>query len=489
MAATGRTLSPGGALLRSSRMFSLPTAIPAPPGDFKSASSYQVDTATQPFPTLQTVTTPEKFRQRGDWGFKRNFPLRATATTSTPYVRVKHVDSIEHVTDFNSAADHTLTLEKWQELNMAISLPHVQQERSDAKSVRNYEELKSVFEDKFDFTAIDDDKIRQAGHRRWKYNGPWLANLAEGEFQSYLKKQVRGRRAEFREFLKVQMAAEQTAEARQRAMDQGTNEEVREVRPEDITDGHILDFLRKSRNYRLDLYNYVSKFLDLAPCEPEEPDYFGGLAPGQIRTFDTQNPYAKSGPPITHPSAGLSYLRSNSFLDNHPVYGPQLNHRPVQARVFFPVKSDMDPVVGVAGFISPSTVAKFVSPSSMARSDFKFTDPPDHKTPGGPKIWVNVVSAQINSTGRTIVHLEPSATEAKLIQEEMQGETQLYKARSEEAHLKHLEIRSRESSLRGPAESRMLRNRRSTWRNGNPASYGMSPTSKFSGTSPEGTNF
>ncbi|KAJ4390811.1 hypothetical protein N0V93_004409 [Gnomoniopsis smithogilvyi] len=487
MAATGRTLSPGGALLRSSRMFSLPNAIPPPPGDFRSASAYQVDTATQPFPTLQTITTPENFRQRGDWGFKRNFPLRATTGTSTPYLRIKQVDSVEHVTDFNSAADHTLTLEKWQELNVAISLPHVKHERTDARSGRELEELKSVFDDKYDFTAIDEEKIRQAGHRRWKYKGPWLANLAEGEFQTYLKKQVRGRRAEFREFLKVQMAADQTEQARKRAMDQGTDEEVPEVRPEDISDEHILDFLRKSRNHRLDLYNYVSKFLDLAPCEPEEEkitlDYLGDMAPGETRTFDAQNPYAKSGPPITHPSAGLSYLRSDSFLDNHPVYGPQQKHRPVQARVLT-VKTDKDTVVGVAGFVSPSPVGK---------SDFGYTDQHDHKTPGGPKTWVNVVSAQINSTGRTIVHVEPATgtanSEARLIQQEMQGETQLYKARSEETQLKHLEIRGRESSLRGPMESRMLRRRRSVWRDGNSSSYGMSSTLRGSEKSPEGRDF
>lgn len=484
MAATGRTLSPGGALLRSSRLFSLPTAIPSPPGDFRSASAYQVDTATQPFPTLQTVTTPDKFRQRGDWGFKRNFPLRATSRSSTPYLRVKQVDSIEHVTDFDSAADHTLTLEKWQELNVAISLPHAKQVMTDARSAREHEELKSVFEDKFDFTAIDEEKIRQAGHRRWKYKGPWLANLAEGEFQTYLKKQVRGRRAEFREFLKKQLASDQTAEARKRAMDQGANQEVPEVQPKDITDEQILDFLRRSRNHRLDLYHYVSKFLDLAPCEPEEEirtlDFVGDIAPGQTRTFDAQNPYAKSGPPITHPSAGLSYLRSSAFLNNHPVYGPQAKHPPVRGRILN-VKTDSQTIVGVAGFVSPSPVGK---------SDFGSTAQHDHKTPGGPKTWVNVVSAQIDSTGRAIVHLEPATgdgnREARLIQEEMEGQTQLYKAQSEEARLKHLEIRGSEN---GPRESRMFRKTRSVWRDGNPQSYGLSPASQDSDTSPEGRNF
>lgn len=479
MAATGRTLSPGGALLRSSRMFSLPTAIPPPPGDFQSATSYNVETATQVFPTLQTVTAPENFRQRGDWGFKRNFPLRSTAKTSTPYLRVKQVDSIEHVTDFNSAADHALTLQKWQELNVAISLPHAKKD-TESNTMFMDDGLKSVFEDMYDFTDIDEQKISQAGDRRWKYKGPWLANLAEGEFQTYLKRQVRGRRAEFRKFLKAQLAPSLTAQARQQAMDQGLDQEVPEVQPEDVTDEQIVEFLRKSRNHRLQLYDYVSKFLDLAPCEPgDTTDYLGGLSIGETKTFDAQNPYAKVGPPITHPSAGLSYLRTTSFLENHPFYGPQHKHRPVQARIMT-VKTDRETVVGVAGFVSPST---------LERSDLKSADQHNHKTSGGPKSWVNVVSAQVGSTGRALLHLEPANGEARMVQEEMQGERQLYRAESEESQTQHLQIRGRESGLRGPKESRYLRKRRSTWKHGNPDSYGMSPTSRSSETSPEGARF
>lgn len=459
-------------------MFSLPTALQQPPGDFKSSSN-RVDSATQAFPTLQTVTAPDNFRQRGDWGFKRNFPLRSTARTSTPYLRIKQVDSIEHVTDYDSAADHALSLEKWQEMNVAISLPHARKV-TEANLAHADDGLKSVFEDTYDFTALDDEKISRAGHRRWKYKGPWLANLAEGEFQNYLKREVRGRRAEFREFLKVQLAPSLTEEARKRAMDQGLDQEVPDMRPEDVTDDHILAFLRKSRNHRMALYDYVSMFLDLAPCEPEDGlDVLGGLSPGETRMFDARNPYAKSGPPVTHPSAGLSYLRSNSFLENHPVYGPQQKHRPVQARVMS-IKTDRDTLVGLAGFVSPS---------SVGRSDFRSTDQHDHKTPGGPKTWVHVVSAQVNSTGRPVLHLEPSNAEARMVQEEMQGERQLYHAQSLESIEKHLEIRGQDAGLKGPMESRYLRNRRSTWKIGNTHSYGIPSTPRPSATSPEGSGF
>lgn len=470
MAAAGRTLSPGGALLRASRIFSLPSGLPPPPGDYQAATNYNSETATQAFPTLQTVTVPESFRQRGDWGFKRNFPLRSTAKTSTPFLRVKQVDSIEHVTDFASAANHTLTLEKWQEMNIAISLPHT---ASNMYQPMN-NPLESVFEDKYDFTAIDSEKISGSNQRRWKYKGPWLANLTEGEFQTYIKREVRGRRAEFRQFLRQERAATLTAEARQRAveavqramddgsMDQKASEEidVPEVRPEDVTDEQILDFLRSSREHRGQLYEVIEKFLDLAPIEPpgdEAADSMGSLQPFESKKIESANPYAKHGPPITHPSAGLSYLRTNSFIENHPVYGPQRKHKSVKARVMIP-DSTGQPKIAVGGFISPS---------QAARTEFRSTnmDKVDFTKPGGSKMWVNVTSAQINPIGRALVNVEEAGFDERMVQQEMEGERQLFRAEVEDPTAKARQ-------LRRPFSSKSLSRKPATWKTGSPDSYG-----------------
>ncbi|KUI68628.1 37S ribosomal protein mrp51, mitochondrial [Cytospora mali] len=429
MATAGRTLSPGGALLRASRMFSLPQAIPPPPGDYQAATSYNSETATQGFPTLQTVTVPENFRQRGDWGFKRNFPMRSTARTSTPYLRIKQVDSIEHVTDFASAADHTLSLEKWQEMNIPISLPHTY---GDAHVSITKLDMRpqSVFENKYDFTAIDEEKISQSGQMRWKYKGPWLAKLSEGEFQKYIKKVVRPRRGEFRQYLREQLAQRLTQRARAAAVRQGGDEAAKmvlEVQVGAITDDHITDFLRELRGDRQSLFELIGKFLDLAPIEPPDAlDWMGTLAPDQSKTTGPKNPYAVYGPPITHPSAGLSYLRTGAFLENHPIYGPLKEHRPIKARVVG-TKTEVHakgPKVGVGGFIANSNLARLQFNTKQDRFD------PTAK--GGVKVWVNYSSAQVNSQGRVLLSVDEADTESKLVEEEMQGEKRVFHAEPED---------------------------------------------------------
>lgn len=420
-------MSPGGSLLRASRMFSLPQAIPGPPGDYQAATSYNSETATQAFPTLQTVTAPETFRQRGDWGFKRNFPLRSTAKTSTPYLRVKQVDSMEHVTDFASAADHTLSLEKWQEMNIAITLPHSISEHATATISNMDAKPESVFENKYDFTALDSEKKLQAGQMRWKYGGPWLANLPEGEFQKYIKNVVRPRKPEFRQFLREQLASRLTQDAKDDATKVGGDEAVaavQAVQPGDITEEQLTDYLRELRLDRHALFDLVGKFLDLAPIEPPRAlDQLEGLAPGQTRTLDRENPYALYGPPITHPSAGLSYLRTTAYIDNHPAYGPLKYHPPVKGRVF--VSSSDVNNIGKSGTLG---VGGFVVGSKLITSEYRNTATRtfDPSAKGGQKLWAQIYSAQVNSQGRVLLNAEEAEPQPRMLQEEMAGEKPLF---------------------------------------------------------------
>ncbi|KAK7697680.1 hypothetical protein SLS64_013310 [Diaporthe eres] len=438
MATASRKLSPGGALLRASRMFSLPQAIPPPPGDYQAATSYNSETATQAYPTLQTVTSPENFRQRGDWGFKRNFPMRSTAKTSTPYLRIKQVDSIEHVTDFASAADHTLSLEKWQEMNISISLPHFIPESATSSITAMDMRPESVFESKYDFTAIDSEKKSKAGQMRWKYQGPWLATLTEGEFQKFIKKSVRPRKTEFRQFLREKLAARLTQDAKDRASKEGGDEAAQAagvVPPGDITENQLTDFLRELRQDRTSLFDTVGEFLDLAPIEPPQPsDQIGDLAPYQSKHLERVNPYALHGPPITHPSAGLSYLRTSAYLDNHPAYGPLKYHPPIKGRVFVS-SSDANSLgksgtLGLGGFIVGS---KQISQDLRANATRTY----DPGAEGGQKVWAHVFSAQVNSQGRVLLHAEEVqdkyAAESKLVQEEMAGEKQVFHKASEDS--------------------------------------------------------
>src|SRR5690554_1357851 len=108
-----RSVSPGGALLRASRMFSVPAPLQRPVSELASTVTFNSDSATLPHPTQLSISTPPSSLSKGDWGFKRNLPLRSTTKTSTPVIRISAVDTYEHITEFGSAADHTLTLRKW----------------------------------------------------------------------------------------------------------------------------------------------------------------------------------------------------------------------------------------------------------------------------------------------------------------------------------------------------------------------------------------
>lgn len=441
-------------------MFSLPQAIPAPPGDYQAATSYKSDTATQAFPTLQTVTAPETFRQRGDWGFKRYFPLRSTAKTSTPYLRVKQVDSMEHVTDFASAADHTLSLEKWQEMNIAITLPHLIPEGPTASIANMDIRPESVFEDKYDFTALDSDKKLQAGQMRWKYGGPWLANLPEGEFQKYIKNVVRPRKPEFRQFLREQLAARLTQDAKDHATAEGGDEAIQAVKvvqPGDITEEQLTDLLRELHKDRRGLFDLVGKFLDLAPIEPPRDatptDVLGDLSPGQRRTLDKENPYALYGPPITHPSAGLSYLRTTAYIDNHPAYGPLRYHPPVKGRVF--VSSSDVTNIGKSGTLG---VGGFVVGSKQINQEYRNTATRtfDPSAKGGQKLWAQIYSAQVNSQGRVLLNAEEAENSARMVQEEMVGEKRLFQQAAGESNgVPRVPLRD----FKGPSSSPRLSSR------------------------------
>ncbi len=419
MAAT-RAASPGGALLRASRLFSLPSQLPPAPGDIALAVTHTSSTATSYFPTLQSVTTTLSSRKHGDWGFKRPLPRTTTASTTTPAVRVKHVDSLEAVTDFASAADHTLSLEKWHEMNMPITI------QSDVER-NNYLSGRSVFEDNTDFTAFEPSRREELHDKRWKFEGPWLAGITEGEFQKYMKDRVRPKRLEFRLFLKKQLASDLNSEAAERAIDNGGGAPSA-LTADDITEEQLTEYLRTLRNSqsRVTLYTLVGRFLDLAPVQPSS-DHFAQLGSLAPRTpTRTASPYAKEGPPITHPSAGLSYLRTNAFLDNHPVYGPQKSHAPVAARTVMPrgAGSPWPSLIGVGGFVADSPEnSDYNAKRARGARGLEWFDP---AVRGGAKTKVTPASAKVNSKGRVTLHVKEADAEATLVQKELQGRQSVF---------------------------------------------------------------
>ncbi|KAI0406151.1 mitochondrial ribosomal protein MRP51 [Xylaria palmicola] len=417
-----RSVSPGAALLRSSRMFSVPNPIPLP-SDHSGATNQRSATATAAFPTHLTITTPSTSRANGDWGLKRPLPLKTTTKQTFPLVRIRQMDTIEHVTDFQSASDHTMTLRKFQELNMPMSVPAAT--NSERELLNRHP--RSVFEEEGDVTALDElepDQAKSIENKRWKFKGPWLAGMTDGAFKEWLEKNVRAKRAEFRAYLTETYAKELTEKRSAQA--------IRDQLPEppkltagEITEAQYLEHLRDIRADRLVLHRHITRFLDLAPLS--ESQYIASMAYGRPQPFGRGNPYATNGPPVTHPSAGLSYLRTPNYSDNHPIYGPQKYHPVVKARVLKPRSVAMgnhDPIIGVAGFIVDRPTDQRIlghqlqhSPRTAALSQL------DLQNKGGAKLYYKVDSATVDSVGRIHINIaDPGTPLCELVAKELLGE-------------------------------------------------------------------
>ncbi|KAI9649781.1 hypothetical protein NHQ30_002362 [Ciborinia camelliae] len=430
-------MSPGGALLRASRVFAIPNPLPRPTGTLSSQATYNSDTATLPHPIHQSITTPQSSLAKGDWGFKRPLPLRATTRTSTPVIRVESIDTFEHITEFNSAADHTLTLQKWQEMNIPISTPRPSKAAAVTMRDKNIPKHRSVFEDNIDTTVTRRDNLHHAllsqgqDDTRWKFSGPWLAGLTEGEFQSYVAKEVGRKKSEFRQFLRESCALALTSEARTKAQANGDDMgEVPSISVDQITEEQLSTYIRRLRYDLETLYQQIRVFLDLAPTpSPRSQETYSDLyseiaARRSAPLAVTTSPYAESGPPKTHPSAGLSYGRTNSWTYNHPFYGPQAHRSPIKARIVMPKNaSGSPPVLGVGGVVAdipvgfPSFDLKPVSGMGSKQESVPgllFVEPEKY---GGSKTWVEPKHAYIDARGKIVLSVVPANDETVAVKE------------------------------------------------------------------------
>ena len=372
-----RRLSPTANLLRTSRLFSLPPPLPRPSSDLTASANYESDTATLPHPTHAAIETTESSLGRGDWGFKRPLPLKSTTRTSTPTIHIDNVDSIDHITDFSSAADHVITLRKWQELGTPLVMA---EEKTGNVSVRQARHPISVFESKYDNTFHDES---DPSKQRWKYKGPWLAGKTEGEFKQYVEKNVKTRRLDFKRFLRQRLAEERTIARRREATENGEDPEDSE--PITVSEEDVEVYTKELRNDEYRLHKLVEEYLDL-------PRGRGSAT----------SSYDKKGPPTTHPSAGLSYLRTGSHTYNHPLLGPQEEPAPIQARVVRPqtiasTKYDRA-LIGVGGVVAEDDRLTFMR-DSTGITGYE----PD--LPGGAKIYIrSPTRASVDPRGRINIH-------------------------------------------------------------------------------------
>ncbi|KAF1830230.1 hypothetical protein BDW02DRAFT_573221 [Decorospora gaudefroyi] len=189
MALNRQSLSPTANLLRNSRLFSLPTPLPRPPvaETYGAGMIKASDTATLPYPTHQAIVTTKASLARGDWGLKRPLPSRShLVQVSEPVLRVTHLDTIEHITDFDSAADHVRTRQKWEEMGVPMMKGLPQMRDHGLSSVAPA----GAFELRDDTTSYDEELgLDEAGLYLKALEDSMAAERAERDVSSAVRKE------------------------------------------------------------------------------------------------------------------------------------------------------------------------------------------------------------------------------------------------------------------------------------------------------------
>lgn len=403
--------SPTARLLQSSRLFSLPRPLPRPSVEKASGASglhRDSDTATKVYPTHQAITTPASSHYRGDWGLKRPLPGKATRGTSTPHIRIQAQDTPEHITDFSSAADHTATVLKWHESGIPmLAKPDKYRSRLSEKPAPV-----SVYDEGEDSTDIH-------AKSRWKFTGPFIAGMGEGEFERYIKTAVRSQRDAWNELLRKNMADKRLEKLVIREEGTGRSfwkradvqEKFLRQYTARISDKHLNTYQKhlrddhKSDQLSSELTAFISAFLDLPAMWADKGMQTSALSP-LLRDLGSSS--AETTPPSTHPGAGISHLRTNAVMFNHPLHGPQLHREPFLARVIKPrnhaTNNDNNAKLGVAGIVTQDPVTGTFGTNSNRLNP----DPHDPDTmvnamdpdmAGGNKMWVHPQSAWVDEKG------------------------------------------------------------------------------------------
>ena len=377
----------------------MPPPLPKPQNLEAGSSKRESQTATLRYPTHAAIETSQSSLSKGDWGLKRSLPNKTFPTTSPPLIRIGDVDSMDHIAEFESAADYTQNIRKWQEMNLPISVP-LPEQRSAASFSQALTNM-SVFESKRDTTVKGDGGM---GYGRWKFKGPWLAGKTEMEFRNYIKS-IRKRKLhlKFRRFIHWQLLEKMIEAQKREATDLGEDHKFSFIK---ISEEEIDASLKQLRHDKKRLHETIEKFLDL----PNFTRLSGELGvDSKANQNGAEDFFRKRGPPKTHPSAGLSYLRTYSYIHNHPILGPQAYRPPVCGRILAPQTKHGNYArprakIGIAGVVahdSRSTTYSQPVPPGLVMYD------PD--IPGGGKDWFHPEHATIDPTGRIILNLQHSS--------------------------------------------------------------------------------
>lgn len=406
-----KRLSPAANLLRRSKLFSLPPPLRTPPAENPGSRNEKYsETATLPYPTRAAIETTPRALLAGEWGLKRALPGKA-GRSSTPFVRIHAFDNSDHITDYDSAADHVLTLEKWQEMDIPIT----QSEDSNPQSSGTLPEGRGALS-VFEFEHGRGEAQKQKNNlgdvqRRWRYEGPWLLGMSPMHFEQYVDEHIERRRPEFMNYLRRHLSNKKNVAGQRTAVAKGTGQRAVD---EHLTEKEFRNGIQKLRTERLELWGLIWKFLDI-PGQPPTRDPNSTTFSESVRGwFSDQD----DSPPQTHPSAGLSYSRTSNHVYNHPALGPQRVRPPVHGRIVkhgnvVRAEKDRASLVGVGGVVGTQGTDSFSFTDNARSGEHKF----DSEVEGGSKMWVVPSHASIDPNGRINLTIEKATSDTVAVWE------------------------------------------------------------------------
>jgi hypothetical protein len=285
-------------------------------------------------------------------------------------------------------------------------------------------------------SSDDTQSTGSLGAKRWKYGGPSLPAMKEGDFDLYVTKAIRSRKEEFRKFMIERLVDKRVRDERIRSKDRFARQlsahRIQQIRQEVEQNYEVEEKRLREEHARKHLGSELTaaiyEFLDLPDVLTKTSNTkTQNLADSLMSNLSSGN----ENPATTHPAAGLSHLRSNAVLDNHPLWGPQAERTPVLARVVRPRVTiggqDSAAYIGVGGIVTREK--SITAGSSWPRDRFarreeglpveeqwldanRMTQEIDPDLPNGNKIWVQPEAARIDAKGNIMLNTSRSSKEA-----------------------------------------------------------------------------
>lgn len=298
-----------------------------------------------------------------------------------------------------------MTLQKFQEFHLPISLPSLEPKSSTSSPKRAHQ---SPFESHLDNVSASKGT---EGSQVYRHSGPWLGGQSEVQFQRYLE-QLRQKKPELLSQLRKQYSQRLAIQRRKVAQDKGELGDESNQEPVKVTDEQFQAWLKTLRSDKRKAGAEMTRLLDLHSLSAQLPlemigskDYYQASA-----TRLSSGQYANSGPPRTHPSAGLAYSRSGALLYNHPSYGPQEYERPVEARCLGSKtrkrRTRRRAVLGVGGMV----LEDGTDGTDDHLRGLEYLDP---TIPGGGRVYVSPQRASISANGT--INLETIRAEKNVL--------------------------------------------------------------------------